>query len=450
MNELELAIKIAKQVASLGGKTYYVGGYVRDKILQKESKDIDIEIHGITPNTLEALLAGFGPLITIGKSFGIYNIKGNHLDIALPRMESKTGVKHTDFLVEVDPFIGTKRAALRRDFTMNSIYQDVLTNEFIDHFGGINDIKNKIIRHIDDKTFAEDPLRVLRAASFAARYDFKLAEETIALCESIDISALSKERIEEEVKKALLKGSKPSKFFNTLLTFGKLAPFFDELLPLIHNLENETHHLEKTTYNHTMQVLDAGAKYLNKVEHPYYFMMACLCHDFGKIHATRCINGIIHAYGHEIKADEDIKRFLKRFSSETNLKKYVINMTHNHMRPHILAHDNSKIKSTNKMYDDSICPIDLIYLSFADNDGSTSNHPVEHYESFLFDRYELYLDYMKRPKVTGDDLIKALGDSLDVKYFKEALAFAHDLHLAGVDKESALKQTLKMIEKKMK
>ena len=212
----EFVIELAKQVADLGGRAYYVGGYVRDKILGKPNKDIDIEIHGISQDDLVRLLKSYGSVDIQGKSFGVLKVKGYDVDISQPRRERKTGEKHTDFSVEVDPFMGTEEAAKRRDFTMNALMQDVLNGEIIDHFGGMQDIKDKTIRHVNDKTFKEDTLRVLRAAQFAARFGFSVAPETKEIMARLNLSNLPRERINEEMKKALLKSEKPSMFFDAL------------------------------------------------------------------------------------------------------------------------------------------------------------------------------------------------------------------------------------------
>ena len=198
------AEKIAKSVKDAGGRTFYVGGFVRDKLLGIENKDVDIEVHGIEPDTLYSILESIGEPLSFGKSFGVYALKGEDLDIAMPRRERATGRGHRDFEIEVDPFIGTYAAAKRRDFTINALMEDVLTCEIIDHFGGREDLSRGVIRHIDDASFIEDPLRVLRAAQFAARFGFAVDPSTIELCRGIDLSALSRERVEEELRTALL------------------------------------------------------------------------------------------------------------------------------------------------------------------------------------------------------------------------------------------------------
>ena len=168
--DIAMAQRIAKEVSACGGHTYYVGGYVRDALLHRENKDIDIEVHGISPKRLEEILDSLGDRIAVGESFGVYNLKSYSIDIAMPRKESLRGVGHKDFDVVVDPFIGTKAASKRRDFTINALMQDVLTTEVIDHYSGIEDLKHGVLRHVNSESFVEDPLRVLRAAQFAARF----------------------------------------------------------------------------------------------------------------------------------------------------------------------------------------------------------------------------------------------------------------------------------------
>ena len=185
----EMARRVAEQVARRGGRTFYVGGFVRDALLQRDNKDVDIEVHGITPACLKEILDSLGQRLTIGESFGIFNLKGYDLDIAMPRKEEARGSGHRDFDIFVDPFIGTEAACRRRDFTFNALMQDVLTGEIVDHFGGAEDLEKGILRHVNDVSFAEDPLRVLRAAQFAARFEFTVAEETVALCSRMQLSA---------------------------------------------------------------------------------------------------------------------------------------------------------------------------------------------------------------------------------------------------------------------
>ena len=184
---IEMARRVAEAVRREGGRTYYVGGCVRDQFLGRENKDIDLEVHGISVSCLEAILDSLGERLSMGASFGIMSLRHYDLDIAMPRSETATGRGHKDFAVSVDPFLGEEKAASRRDFTMNALMQDVLTGEILDFFGGREDMERGHIRHVDDKTFVEDPLRVFRAAQFAARFGFTVAEETAALAATMSV-----------------------------------------------------------------------------------------------------------------------------------------------------------------------------------------------------------------------------------------------------------------------
>lgn len=439
MNDIKIARHIAELVKNEGGTAYYVGGYVRDRLMKLENKDIDIEVHGIDPERLENILDSVGKRICIGASFGVYSLIGHNIDIAMPRKEFATGTGHKDFKITVDPFIGTEKAAQRRDFTVNSIMENVLTGEITDHFGGLKDIENGILRHVSSKTFPEDPLRVLRAAQFTARFEFSVSNETIALCRNIDLSTLSKERVEEELKKALLKADKPSIFFEVLREMKQLRTWFPEIEKLIGIPQHKLYHQEGDVWNHTMMVLDAAAGYRHKTEHPYFFMMTALVHDLGKIVSTAEKNGIHHAYGHETAGLPIAETFLKRISNEKKLIRYVLNMTELHMKPNSLAGAGSSIKATNKMFDKAASPLDLIYIALADDKGRITEKTSPSSEDFLFERLRIFNEIMEKPYVTGKDLINA--GLLPDKNFSEILSYAHKLRLAGVDRESAFKQT---------
>lgn len=418
---------IAEKVKQEGGRTFYVGGYVRDKLLGIDNKDVDIEVHGIGADKLYSILETIEKPLTYGNSFGIYSLKGYNIDIALPRSEKCIGNKHTDFRIDVDPFIGYKKAAKRRDITINALMQDVLTDEILDYYNGLADLKNKVIRHVDDESFVEDPLRVLRIAQFASRFEFNVAEETINLCRTMNLSSLSKERVEEELRKALLKGKKPSIFFDVLKEMNQLDYWFKEIKELENIDQDPIYHPEGNVYIHTMQVIDRGVKYNPSFE----FMLLCLTHDFGKITTSELVNGRIHAYGHEKEGLPIIETFIKRITNKKDIIKYLKNMVPLHMAPNKYATDKSAIKKTNKMFYDAYNEIDLINFSYCDR-GHENN------KEFLMERYNHYLEMLKKPYVSGDDLIEA-GFIPDDK-FSKLIEYATKLRMAEVDKESALKQ----------
>ncbi len=447
--DVSIAKNIAKEVAAAGGVAYFVGGCVRDSLMGIESTDIDVEIHGISPETLEGILDSLGERLEFGKSFGVYSLSGTHLDIAMPRRESVTGHGHKDFKIDIDPFIGTKNAAKRRDFTVNALMKNVMTGEIVDHFEGRTDLGKGVLRHVDDSSFPEDPLRVLRAAQFAARFDFEIAPETMSLCSKMDISTLSRERVFAETEKALLKADKPSKFFELLREMGQLSVWFFELEALIGLPQNAKYHTEGDVWRHTMMVLDEAALRRKDAVRPLPFMISALVHDLGKIDATTVDDdGVVHAYAHETNGLSRTQRFLSRLSADKALTEYVLNMCKLHMKPNVMAVAGSKIKKTNALFDEAAEPADLILLALSDARGKTSDYPFVDTAPFLWERFGIYKEYMSRPYVMGRDLIDA-GIAPSEK-FSDILEFAHSLRLGGIPKDTALKETLSYAKKKLK
>ena len=448
LTDMEMAKKLAEAVGAAGGCAYFVGGYVRDLLMGQGGKDLDIEVHGLTPDMLKEILDSLGERLDIGESFGIFGLRGYSIDIAMPRKEKCRGRGHRDFDVFVDPHIGTLGAAKRRDFTINAMMQNILTGEIIDHYGGREDLAVGVIRHVDDDSFAEDPLRVLRGCQFAARFDFKIADETLELCRGMDISTLPRERIMGELEKALLKADKPSVFFERLREMDQLSVWFPELEALIGIEQNPKYHSEGDVWVHTMMVLDQAARLRKYASNRLGFMLSALCHDYGKAVCTEVINGEIHSYAHEVKGLPEVKRFMNRLTGEVALTKYVLNMTENHMKPNMMAAQGSSVKSTNRMLDSAIDPEGLICLAISDGLGKISPRPYVSYNDFFRERIGIYREYMARPQVGGQDLI-AQGLKPG-KNFSDYLSYAHKLHLAGVEKADALKQTLAYARKNKK
>ncbi len=204
-----------------------VGGFIRDSLLKIESKDIDVEVYGaLSFAELENLLQEFGDVNIVGKSFGVCKLKFKEydLDFSLPRMDSKIRSGHRGFEIHVDPNLDFKTATSRRDFTINSIGYDIFEKKILDPFCGVDDLKNRTLRAVNLETFIEDPLRVLRAAQFCARFELKIENQLFLACKNMVsknmLDELPKERIFEEIKKLLLKSEKPSYGFKLLKEFG--------------------------------------------------------------------------------------------------------------------------------------------------------------------------------------------------------------------------------------
>ena len=203
---LHKIIPIVNSIKEHGGYAYIVGGSCRDWILGIPNDDIDIEVFGMSKDTLVKVLSNFGKVKEVGKDFGVFKIAGySFLDIAIARIERKTGHKHTDFEIRFSPSISLQEASLRRDVTINSIYYDPYQQRYIDPNQGINDLKNKQLRMVNEVTFKEDPLRVFRVAQFASRFNFSVEKATKKLCKELidkqETHYISKERIEKEMSK---------------------------------------------------------------------------------------------------------------------------------------------------------------------------------------------------------------------------------------------------------
>ncbi|MBE5767297.1 MAG: HD domain-containing protein [Clostridiales bacterium] len=433
-SDLERAHAIAGEVARRGGRAYFVGGFVRDHLMGVKSKDVDIEVYGLMPDELGALLDGFGEVYEKGAAFRVFGLRHTDIDIAMPRSESRIGEGHRDFAVTVDPFLPKEIAASRRDFTINAMMMDILTGEIIDLFGGKEDLENRIIRHVNDATFADDALRVYRAAQFAARLNAQVAPETVELCRSMETGALSRERVFAEMEKALLQAETPSVYFSCLKAFGKLPEI---LIRMENTPQNPEYHPEGDVLVHTMQVLDRAAKLRSRAQRPRDFMLAALCHDMGKTVSTKLKNGKITSAEHADTGAPLAKAFLQELTSDRALLAYVENMVLLHMRPNLYVQDKSRPAAFRRMYDEALCPEDLILLSVADKGDEKCEAPLR---AALDDYYAI----MEKPMVLGRDLIAA-GIPAG-PHMAELVARARRLHFSGHDKRSALRLVVREYE----
>ncbi|MFV7789744.1 CCA tRNA nucleotidyltransferase [Aliarcobacter lanthieri] len=241
----KILVDILNDLKSLGAKPVLVGGCVRDSFLGKQIKDYDIEIFDLNHiEIIQKCLEKYSSVKLVGKSFGVLTLKidGYDFDFSLPRYEQKIGFLHQDFEVFTNANLSFKEASKRRDFTINAIGYDYFNNIFLDEFDGIEDLKNKKIKHINDTTFIEDSLRIYRAIQFASRFEFEIDKNTKELCKKLvinnELKFLPKERVFEELKKLLLKSNKPSigikllKEFN-IMDFTTNAEIIDNLAEIL-------------------------------------------------------------------------------------------------------------------------------------------------------------------------------------------------------------------------
>jgi tRNA nucleotidyltransferase (CCA-adding enzyme) len=337
MNEIETATAIARAVRVEGGRALIVGGWVRDRVMERPSKDMDIEVFGVPSDRLKALLSQFGSVNTVGESFTVYKVAG--LDVSLPRRESKTGRGHKGFTVEGDPTLSYVDAARRRDFTINAIAFDPLTEEFLDPFKGRQDIERRTLRAVDARTFAEDSLRVLRAVQFAARFEFVVDPGTADVCRAIPLDDLPAERVWGELEKLLLRAQRPSIGFALALELGIVERLFPELDALVGCPQEPEWHPEGDVWIHTLLVIDEARKRIDDLEYPQQVavMLGAVCHDFGKPATTAFVDGRIRSLEHEEQGVLPASSFLDRINVHSlqgyDVRREVIGIVANHLKP---------------------------------------------------------------------------------------------------------------------
>jgi tRNA nucleotidyltransferase (CCA-adding enzyme) len=437
----EILEDILKDLQEIGATPIIVGGSVRDFFLNIPVKDYDIEIFGIDSlETIQKSLEKFASVKLVGKSFGVLTLRVNEydFDFALPRIEKKIGNTHQDFEIITNANLSFKEAAIRRDFTINAIGYDFCTKDFLDPFNGINDLKNRVLKHIDDKTFIEDSLRVYRAVQFSARFDFSLDERTFELCKKIvqnnELHFLPKERIYEEFKKLFLKSSKPSIGFELLKDLGVLK-YFPELKALISCVQDPIYHPEGDVWIHTMMCLDELSRILKEenIADEYrklYLFYAILCHDFGKPFCTKEINGKITSHKHESLGIEPTISFLSKLTNEKKFIEIVSSLVKNHLIPFQLYLAESSLKAIKRL-SLKVNIEDLCLVCLADCLGRTilDKEKCPKATSWVLNKakeLDIHNEPIK-PIVQGRDLIE-LGFKPSDK-FKEILEFAFDLQI---------------------
>ena len=334
----EKVVALAEAVRAAGGRALLVGGCVRDLLMGIEPTDWDLEVYGIEPLQLRALLDQHGPVNVVGEAFTVYKL-GPDLDVSLPRRERKSGRGHRAFAIEGDPSMSIEEATRRRDFNINAILQDPLTGEIIDPFNGRADIKAKNLRVVSNETFTEDSLRVLRAAQLAARFEFQIAPETVALCRAIDLTDLPPERVWGEMEKLLLRSRQPSLGLRWLRDLGALGQLFPEIKALVDVPQDPEWHPEGDVFIHTGLVINGARELIGDLPYPKQItvMLAALAHDFGKPATTEFIDGRLRSRGHEEAGVEPTETFLNRLNLHTldgyDVRTQVIALVREHLKP---------------------------------------------------------------------------------------------------------------------
>lgn len=367
--------EVINHLNSHGIRAILVGGFVRDHLSGHSNNDLDIELYGVTSlEALEALLRPFGKLGVYGKSFGVLRLTyGDYtIDFSPPRTESKSGVGHTGFDMVWYSDLSFEQASRRRDFTINAIGYDPIAQNFLDPYGGIDDLHSKILRCVDRQTFVDDPLRILRAMQFAARFELECDPVLIELCRSmIDNGALQelpKERIFEEFKKLLLQSKRPSIGLELLKAMGGLS-FFAPLDELVHTPQDPTTHPEGSVWVHTLMALDMMATFRSgQWRKDMVLMLAILLHDIGKPKTTITVDGIVIAPKHAEIGVELSQRWLEKITEDKALIENILPLIHYHGSPSKLFRSNGSGSDILRL-STHVCIDNLILIASADYFG---------------------------------------------------------------------------------
>ncbi len=372
---LAAAVDLAKAVRELRPDPKYrmripeamiVGGYVRDEKLGLDPKDADLEVYGVAPERLQVLLEKmFGKTKEVGKAFGVIKVpigERFELDVSIPRRDSKAGKGHTGILVESDPSMSVKEAARRRDFSVNAMASNPLTGELHDPFGGMDDIRAKVLRVTDTVQFQEDPLRVLRGMQFVARLGFSVEGGSERLMREMvergDLAELPPERITTELEKLLTKAARPSMGFEFARRIGIIERLFPEAEALVGVPQEPEWHPEGDVWIHTMMVIDAAARIarrdgLSGVEYRQV-LLGALVHDYGKPATTETIDGRIRSRGHEEAGEEPTRKMCERLSFGKDDVEAAVAIAVNHLKPGVFYRARETGELNEKQYVNAI------------------------------------------------------------------------------------------------
>lgn len=341
--------RIIRDLTAAGFRAVVVGGSVRDALLGLAPKDFDIEVYGISYDSLAEFLAGLGSVDLVGKSFGVVKLSaaGETWDFSVPRRDSKTGPGHRDFRATFDANITPRQAASRRDFTVNAMAYDPVAGELLDYFEGQADLRNRVLRATSE-AFSEDPLRVLRGMQFACRFDLTLDPATAEMSRAIahEYSTIARERIAEEFMKWAVKSARPGRIAEYLKATGWIV-HFSEIAALFDTPQDAEWHPEGDVGTHTMFVLDQAARIAVRDgivgDARATLVFASLAHDFAKPPTTerREKEGRLRwtSWGHEAAGGPMARRFLERIGIKSAIVDQVVPLVENHLAHHSIGQE---------------------------------------------------------------------------------------------------------------
>lgn len=373
----EVLRRIEYTIRRGGGRVWLVGGSVRDLVLGRQPRDLDLEVLGLPPGQVYALLADHFSVQFVGKAFQVFKLQGLPVDLSIPSRMLVDDTPPPGLLRQADPDMSIDEALARRDFTINAMAWDPDTMELRDPFNGHGDLDSQVLRHASTR-FAEDPLRVLRGMQLSARFELTVAPETVALCHTLSQEGQPSERLWVEWKKLLLHGHKLSLGLHFLRQCGWLR-FYPELAALQGCPQDPIWHPEGDVWIHTLHCLDWFATERTGHEPDDLAVgLGILCHDFGKPATTREEDGRVTSRGHESEGAGPTRCFLERLTNQHDLIDEVIPLVCCHLRPRVL-HEAKASDSAVRRLARQVHRIDrLVRVARADHAG----RPPKQFDGF--------------------------------------------------------------------
>lgn len=394
-------IEVLSIINSSGYEAYIVGGSVRDLILNKEPNDYDITTNA-RPEEIKKIFKDYKTVL-VGEEFGTVLIvfKGEAIEITTYRIES--GYKDKRRPENIEFTLNLQEDLSRRDFTINALAYHPECG-VIDYFGGLNDLKDKIVKTVGDpyKRFSEDSLRLLRCIRFSTQLNFKIEEKTFQAVKenSKDIISVSSERVRDEIFKILL-AEKPSNGIRLLNDAKLLVELLPELSETIDFKQNNPYH-DKDVFNHTLCVLD-------NVDEKIELRLAALFHDIGKTKTySEDENQIGHFYNHEIVSSNIAYQILRRLNTPKKLINKVQILIENHMRDISSMKEKGIRRLIYKVGKENI--MDLYNLNLADKKCTHKGRDIKD----LLSKKEMIINEINssnifeknKLKINGYDIIK--------------------------------------------
>lgn len=411
-----LLMPIVHAICIQGGTVLLVGGAVRDIFLGLPMHDLDCEVYGLSLEKLQEILQTFGTVMLVGVSFGVLKLRDLAVDWSVPRSDS-AGRKPE---VTTRPHMAYADAFRRRDLTINAMGIDLHTNELVDPYNGYADVQQRILRAPDITTFVEDPLRLYRVMQFVGRFAASVAPELQEVCKTMDVQSVSRERVESEFEKLLLKSVRPSLGLRWLRATGRLQEIMPELFGTIDVPQRPDFHPEGDVFEHSMQALDAAAAIARTyedgaTEKKLILLYAALCHDLGKQDVTVWKDDRWRSTGHAEAGVPRAKALLGRITGKKKVIADVCVLVEHHMAPGVYAKEGAKLPAYKKLAHSVAPHISLRFLadlSYADRRGrnAQSHEPLigddAHVQTFIATAQKAgVLDAPEPPLLRGEDLL---------------------------------------------